>query len=345
MSTFSKKITHWYKQNKRELPWRKTQNPYLIWVSEIILQQTRVAQGYDYYERFVERFPNYQSLAQAPEKEVLNYWQGLGYYSRARNMHKAAQSIKDRFPSTYKDVLALKGVGDYTAAAICSFAYNLPHATVDGNVYRVLSRYFGISTPIDSTSGQKEFKALAQELLCKEDPAQHNQAIMEFGALQCTPKSPKCDDCPLNESCIALSEGLIDNLPYKAKKIKTKHRYFYYFYATTPTALYLHKREKKDIWQGLYEFPLIEMQTPVSLEELLKHSDLSKWIQTSQEVHFTLKAENVKHILSHQTLHTTLYQVALPEESKSLEGFIKITHEELKDYPLSRLTEILLKKL
>lgn len=345
MSTFSKKIIQWYNQNKRELPWRETKDPYLIWVSEIILQQTRVAQGYAYYERFVKRFPNYISLASAEEKEVLNYWQGLGYYSRARNMHQAAQSIKGEFPALYPEVLALKGVGEYTAAAICSFAYNMPYATVDGNVYRVLSRYFGIETAIDSTTGQKEFKALAQTLLSKKEPGQHNQAIMEFGALQCTPKSPKCEDCPLNESCIALANNQIEQLPFKAKKIKTTHRYFNYFYATTNTHLYIKKREKKDIWQGLYELPLIETSKPVTLHELFETSELTTWLAKNKAPEFTVKAENIKHILSHQTLHATLYKLQLAEEQTSFTDFICIPHESLKDYPLPRLIEILLKKV
>ena len=209
MNNFSKTLLDWYAENKRDLPWRNTTDPYLIWISEIILQQTRVAQGYEYFLRFIKRFPDVASLAAASEDEVMKYWQGLGYYSRARNLHAAAQSMKGVFPKTYAEVRALKGVGDYTAAAICSFAYDMPYAVVDGNVYRVLSRYFGIDIPIDSTEGKKTFTTLAEEMLDKSRPADYNQAIMDFGAVRCTPQSPDCLFCPLSGSCQALSEGKV----------------------------------------------------------------------------------------------------------------------------------------
>lgn len=213
MNIFSGTLLDWYAENKRDLPWRNTTDPYLIWISEIILQQTRVAQGYEYFLRFIKRFPDVVSLAAASEDEVMKYWQGLGYYSRARNLHAAAKSMKGTFPKTYAEVRALKGVGDYTAAAICSFAYDMPYAAVDGNVYRVLSRYFGIDVPIDSTEGKKTFTALAGEVLDKSRPADYNQAIMDFGAVQCTPQSPNCLFCPLSGSCRALSEGKVQQLP------------------------------------------------------------------------------------------------------------------------------------
>ena len=230
MNEFTKTIVEWYEENKRELPWRESADPYLIWISEIILQQTRVAQGYDYFLRFIKRFPDVQTLAAADEDEVMKYWQGLGYYSRARNLHAAAKSMNGVFPKTYPEVLALKGVGEYTAAAICSFAYGMPYAVVDGNVYRVLSRYFGIDTPIDSTEGKKLFAALADEMLDKKHPAVYNQGIMDFGAIQCTPQSPNCLFCPLAGGCSALSKGLMTKLPVKQHKTKTTNRYFNYIY-------------------------------------------------------------------------------------------------------------------
>lgn len=239
MNIFSEKLIAWYAENKRELPWRDTTDPYIIWISEIILQQTRVAQGYDYFLRFIHRFPNVTALAEAPEDEVMKCWQGLGYYSRARNLHVAAKSMNGVFPATYEGVRALKGVGDYTAAAICSSAYGMPYAVVDGNVYRVLSRYFGIDTPVDSTEGKKLFAALADEMMDKSQPAVYNQAIMDFGAIQCTPQSPNCLFCPLVDSCSALKEGTITKLPVKQHKTKTTNRYFNYIYVRVGACTYL----------------------------------------------------------------------------------------------------------
>ena len=242
MNIFSEKLIAWYAENKRELPWRDTTDPYIIWISEIILQQTRVAQGYDYFLRFIHRFPNVTALAEAPEDEVMKCWQGLGYYSRARNLHAAAKSMNGVFPATYEEVRALKGVGDYTAAAICSSAYGMPYAVVDGNVYRVLSRYFGIDTPVDSTEGKKLFAALADEMMDKSQPAVYNQAIMDFGAIQCTPQSPNCLFCPLVDSCSALKEGTITKLPVKQHKTKTTNRYFIYMYVWARVPIYINGR-------------------------------------------------------------------------------------------------------
>ena len=227
MNEFAEKIVAWYAGNKRELPWRDTEDPYVIWISEIILQQTRVAQGYDYFQRFIRRFPDVRALAEADEDEVMRYWQGLGYYSRARNLHEAAKGMNGVFPTAYEGVRALKGVGEYTAAAICSFAYGMPYAVVDGNVYRLLSRYFGIDTPIDSAEGKKLFAALAEEMLDKSRPAIYNQAVMDFGAMQCTPRSPGCLSCPLAEGCSAWREGRVEQLPVKRHKTKTSDRYFH----------------------------------------------------------------------------------------------------------------------
>ena len=272
MNQFAPLLIDWYEHNKRELPWRQTQDPYKIWISEVILQQTRVAQGYDYYCRFIERFPDFHALAQADEDEVMKYWQGLGYYSRARNLHEAARSIdsQEYFPKTYAEVRALKGVGEYTAAAICSIAYDMPYAVVDGNVYRVLSRYFGIDTPIDSTEGKKLFAALADEMLDKKHPAVYNQGIMDFGAIQCTPQSPDCLFCPLVGSCSALSKGLVAKLPVKQHKTKTTNRYFNYIYVRAGAYTFINKRTGNDIWKNLFELPLIE--TPTALSEVCNRS-------------------------------------------------------------------------
>lgn len=269
MNNFGRILIEWYQDNRRDLPWRRTKNPYLIWISEIILQQTRVAQGYDYYQRFVKRFPDVFSLADADEDEVMKYWQGLGYYSRARNLHAAARSMAEAggFPKTYKEVLALKGVGEYTAAAICSFAYGMPYAVVDGNVYRVLSRWLGIETPIDSTEGKRIFAEVAAELLDKAQPGLYNQAIMDFGALQCTPVSPNCMFCPFIDTCVARQKGLVDTLPVKLHKAKVTNRYFNYIYVRMGAHTLINKRTGNDIWKNLYELPLIETESEVPEEK------------------------------------------------------------------------------
>ena len=271
---FSKALVSWYLQNKRDLPWRETTNPYCIWLSEIILQQTRVDQGLAYYLKFVKNFPTVFDLARADEEEILKLWQGLGYYSRARNLHTSAKYIIDElegvFPTNYKSLLKLKGVGDYTASAIASICFDEPTAVVDGNVYRVLARYFGIATPINSTSGIKEFKKLAQELIDVKNPANHNQAIMEFGARMCKPQNPDCTICPLNDSCIALQKKEVKNLPIKDKKVKVRKRYFNYLVViTSDKKTILRKREGKGIWQNLYEFPLIETQVVIDKVDLI----------------------------------------------------------------------------
>lgn len=300
---FTERIQKWYDENKRDLPWRNTKNPYHIWISEIILQQTQVVQGLGYYCRFIETFPTVETLANAPLEQVLKVWQGLGYYSRARNLHEAAQQIvaSGSFPSNYDAIRSLKGVGDYTASAIASFAFGLCTATVDGNVYRVLSRYFGIDLPIDKGEGQRYFKALASELIDCDTPARFNQAVMEFGALYCTPKGYNCTNCPLNEGCIAASQGNVDQLPYKAGKIKMRKRYFHYiFIVLSDGRMLLFQRKAKDIWQGLFEPYLVE--TPSSLYEpdaVMK--------QLSHQGNLVILSEVKKHILSHQHLFTTFY--------------------------------------
>lgn len=341
---FTYRLLHWYSLNKRDLPWRATQNAYHIWLSEIILQQTRVAQGLPYYLRFVEQFPDVVSLAKADESSILKLWQGLGYYSRARNLHAAAKEIqtlhKGVFPKDYDKIRALKGIGDYTAAAIASFAFNKSHAVVDGNVYRVLSRVFGIETPIDSTSGKKEFAQLAQELLPIKNVAAYNQAIMEFGAVQCVPANPHCDSCCLNDICIANKSNSVKQLPVKAKKTKQRHRYFNYLLLEHKNKIILHKRGSGDIWQGLYEFPLIETQKAVSEKQLLQSADF-KQILCQTKFTLTRVSSTTKHILSHQILHARFYhftlQNKLPLSSKKKYIVVKI--EDINKHALPRLID------
>ena len=318
MNIFSGTLLDWYAENKRDLPWRNTTDPYLIWISEIILQQTRVAQGYEYFLRFIKRFPDVVSLAAASEDEVMKYWQGLGYYSRARNLHAAAKSMKGTFPKTYAEVRALKGVGDYTAAAICSFAYDMPYAAVDGNVYRVLSRYFGIDVPIDSTEGKKTFTALAGEVLDKSRPADYNQAIMDFGAVQCTPQSPNCLFCPLSGSCRALSEGKVQQLPVKQHRTKTTNRYFNYIYVRMGAHTLIHKRTEDDIWKNLFELPLVETEKDLSEEEFLACPQFHALFAEGEVRMVRILLRGVKHVLSHRVIYTNFYEVTLPDNRAPL---------------------------
>lgn len=344
MNILTRTLLDWYAENKRELPWRETADPYLIWISEIILQQTRVAQGYDYFLRFVRRFPDVATLAAASEEEVMKYWQGLGYYSRARNLHAAAKSMNGVFPKTYREVRALKGVGDYTAAAICSIAYNMPYAVVDGNVYRVLSRYFGIDTPIDSAEGKKVFAALAEEMLDKSSPATYNQAIMDFGAIQCTPQSPACMFCPLADSCAALAAGKVSKLPVKAHKTKTSNRYFNYIYVRMGACTFIHKRTEDDIWKNLFELPLIESDREWTEEEFLQSPAFRSLIATGETPVVRAVVRNVKHVLSHRIIYASFYEVELPEGSRSFSGYQRIPAGDLEHYPVSKLIHAFLKK-
>lgn len=344
MNDFSKILLGWYAEHKRDLPWRNSTDPYRIWISEIILQQTRVVQGYTYFLRFVERFPDVQSLASASEDEVMKYWQGLGYYSRARNLHAAARSMQGVFPTSYEGVRALKGVGDYTAAAICSFAYGLPYAVVDGNVYRVLARYFGIDTPIDSTEGKKMFAALADELLDKAHPADYNQAMMDFGAVQCTPQAPDCLFCPLADSCRARVQGQVLQLPVKQHKTKTTNRYFNYIYVRTGAYTLLHKRTENDIWKNLFELPLIEAERDWSVEEFLASPQLHSLLAEGEQPVFHPLQRGVKHVLSHRVIYTNFYEVILPEGSVSFPGYLRVRMEDLENYAVSRLVHAFLEK-
>ena len=342
---FRQALATWYQSNKRDLPWRHTTDPYIIWISEIILQQTQVVQGLGYFNRFIERFPNVKSLAEAPLDEVLKLWQGLGYYSRARNLHASAQQIMiqfhGEFPTEHAQVLSLKGIGEYTAAAICSFAYQQPFATIDGNVYRVLARYFGIDTPIDSTEGKKLFSVLATELLDREHPDTHNQAMMEFGALQCTPSSPNCDACPLQNSCIAYNHKRITELPKKTGKTSVRARYFNYIFMNLDTKTYLHQRGPKDIWQGLYEFPLIETTQATNVEELLK-SEPFQTLTDGQSFTILGTSPTKKHVLSHQHIFAQCIHIQLDKKATALNQYTEIDLKNLHDYPTSRLMELFL---
>lgn len=336
MADFHRLTIDWYRQNKRDLPWRNTKNPYKIWLSEIILQQTRVEQGLNYFLKFTTNYPTIFDLAKADEQQILNDWQGLGYYSRARNLHFTAQKIVNEyngiFPTNYLEILKLKGIGEYTAAAIASFSFNLPHAVVDGNVYRVLSRVFDISTPIDSTEGKKEFFALANELIDKNNPAEYNQSIMEFGAMHCTPVNPKCSDCPLVSKCLAFSNHSINERPVKSKKIKTKDRYFHYAIFEQESKIFIHKRTDKDIWQHLFQFPLIETDHQKSKNEI---NEIFNDQYNLSPIH---SSESVKHILSHQKIHAQFhYFNSFP--SSILKDWVVIQKSEIDDYPLPRLID------
>lgn len=335
---FSTKLTNWYNINKRDFPWRNTKNPYFIWLSEIILQQTRTSQGLPYYLAFTKNFPTVFDLAKAEETKVLKLWQGLGYYSRARNLHFSAKYIVDncngKLPGTYKELLQLKGVGDYTASAIASICYNENTAVVDGNVYRVLSRFFNIKTAINSTSGIKEFKLLAQELLPKNNTGLYNQAIMDFGATICTPKKPKCDRCIFNDSCIALQKNKVHELPIKTNKTKIKKRYFNYLVILNKSnETIINKRTGKGIWQSLYEFPLLETESEITKNELINN----KFYQslTSQSNIINLQLFNKKviiHKLSHQHIYTNFWIINTTAKLPK-----PIPFNEIENYPVSTL--------
>lgn len=328
---FAATLLQWFKNNGRSLPWRETKDAYAIWLSEVILQQTRIAQGMSYWKRFMAQWPTVNDLAAAMEDEVLKAWQGLGYYSRARNLHTAAQQVVELggFPQTFKELKTLKGVGDYTAAAIASIAFGEPVAVVDGNVYRVLSRYFGIDTPIDSTEGKKEFQALAQSLLPINEPADYNEAIMDFGATQCTPNSPHCSACPFCETCVAFREQRINELPVKSKKVKQRERHFTYLYIEYEGKIAVHQRGAGDIWQGLWEFPQAEQLTS---------SEDSAWENEAQ-----LLQKRVKHILTHQILLADIYLWRPKNRPQLPSEFIWIEKQDLENYALPRLIEILIK--
>lgn len=335
------RLFSWYDGHCRDLPWRSTRNPYYIWISEIILQQTRVAQGYDYFVRFIERFPTVEALAVAPEDEVMRLWQGLGYYSRARNLHHAAKWIVSmgHFPDTYDAIRSLRGVGDYTAAAIASFAFDIPKAAVDGNVCRVWSRVFGIDEPIDSVRGKKLIVEAAQALLPVEQAAKYNQAVMEFGALQCVSRNPDCTVCPLAHKCMALAQDRVEGLPVKSHKVKVTSRYLTYLYIHTDEALLLHKRTADDIWKNLYELPLVETSEPIGAEAFFATEEFSQWHKMLPHYAYRGSVEGVKHVLSHRVLHATFHDLEVQGVLPSPEGFVLVPFGELHRYALPRLIE------
>lgn len=325
---FAATVISWFRQNGRDLPWRQTRDPYAIWLSEVILQQTRIEQGRPYWERFMKRWPTVEALAAATEDEVLRQWQGLGYYSRARNLLTAARQVTSQggFPSTFKELLTLKGVGTYTAAAIASIAFDEPVAVVDGNVYRVLARYFGISTPINSTEGKKEFALLAQSLLPPKEPAAYNQALMDFGAMQCTPASPACHHCPLMETCSACQQGNVSSLPVKLRTLKVKERHFSYIYIRYKGQTALRRRPSGDIWQGLYE-PLLIEDGVLDMEPV------------------RLLRQNVKHVLTHRVIYADFW-LWQPELLPTLpDGYFWIDECDLSQYAVPRLVELLLNEV
>ena len=336
---FNNLLIDWYNNHKRDLPWRHTKDAYKIWLSEVMLQQTRVAQGLPYYEKFVERYPTVYDMAQADEQEILTLWQGLGYYSRARNMHAAAKTVKDNysgiFPNNYTDILSLKGVGEYTAAAIASFAFDLPHPVVDGNVYRVISRLFAIKEPINKPLGQKAIRAAVSEIFDAKRPALFNQAIMEFGALHCTPKKPLCTFCPLQDNCLAYEKGLVNTLPHKEGKTKVKNVVHSYLYFQHKENTYIEKRES-GIWQNLHQFPLAEENLTPS--ELIEMANLLIENKVSLEIGPSF---STTHLLSHRKIAAHFYTIYVDKKpifSKS--NIFEIDLEQMGAiYPTSVLTQ------
>ncbi len=338
-SEFALTLLKWFQENGRELPWRETRDPYAIWLSEIILQQTRVQQGWAYWERFMRHWPTVEELAAATEDEVLREWQGLGYYSRARNLHTAARQIVEMgaFPDNYEQIRSLKGVGDYTAAAIASMAFDLPTAVVDGNVYRVLARHFGISTPINSTEGKKEFALLAQQLLPERQAAAYNQAIMDFGAIQCTPQSPRCLLCPLQESCSALRENRIEELPVKLRKLEVKERRLTYIYIRCNGQTAIRRRGKGDIWHGLWE--------PYLIDETDEESVFSNPLLQDNASGLSLLKKDFRHVLTHRVLYCDFYLLQTDTKPVLPDGYKWIDENSLGQYALPRMVELLVEML
>lgn len=340
-------LINWYEENHRDLPWRNNPSPYEVWISEVILQQTRVNQGMDYYLHFTKKWPTVNDLAQASEEEVLKMWQGLGYYSRARNLHHCAKQVveqyKGEFPSDFEKLKQLKGIGNYTAAAIASIAYNLPHAVVDGNVYRVLARLFDINTPININEGQKLFAQLADELLNRNQPGLHNQALMEFGALQCTPKNPNCLLCPLQAQCLAFAHQTVMLRPVKLAKTKISTRYFNYLILRINDGLYLHKRSDNDIWKNLYDFPCIESQKPMTVEEVIASETFLQLIENNP---FTIiKSSPIfTHKLTHRTILAHFIEIKLEKELLQIQtnDLFLARETELGSFPIPRLIDLYL---
>lgn len=341
---FSKELMAWYDPQARPLPWKAIKDPYKIWLSEIILQQTRVVQGLPYYVKFIEAFPTIVHLAEAEDDKVMKLWEGLGYYSRARNMLAAARQVVSEhqggFPSSYPEILQLKGIGPYTAAAIASFAYDLPYAVVDGNVYRVLARFFGIDTPIDSTAGKKQFAILAQQCLDKSQPGRYNQAIMDFGASLCKPKSPNCQSCPLQRKCRAWQEELIDLLPVKAKKLKKRTRYFYFLDVEAQQQTILQKRRGKDIWHSLYQFPLIETEGSLDSLAALRETPVWQSVLGDVEVNIASRSKVFQQVLTHQKIQAVFLKIELTELPEILsESYFCLPTAEIRQYAFPKIID------
>jgi A/G-specific adenine glycosylase len=344
---FTKILTKWYDKNKRDLPWRRTSDPYRIWVSEIILQQTRIEQGWDYYLRFIEKFPDVRSLAAAEEEDVLKLWQGLGYYSRARNMYAAAGQIMSLhhgvFPSTFDEIRNLKGIGDYTAAAISSICFGIPAPVVDGNVLRLFSRFFGIKEAVDSQKGKNAVLEKAKELIGHRHPGDFNQSIMEFGALQCKPV-PDCKVCPLKSGCVAFQLDHVSDFPFKSKKQGQRTRYFNYLFITTGKgknrSVFLNKRTGKDIWKNLFDFPLIETKKAISFEMLILQKEWTEFFR-GKKVTLLKESKIYRHILTHQIIVAKFYHLEISSEPGL--PFQEVTINDLGKYPVPRLIDRYLK--
>ena len=347
MSILHDTLINWYDENHRDLPWRHDPTPYEVWLSEVILQQTRVNQGMDYYLRFVEKWPTVSALANASEEEVLKMWQGLGYYSRARNLHKCAKQVVEHyhgeFPADYEQLKKLQGIGNYTAAAIASIAFNLPQAVVDGNVYRVLARLFDIDTPINNNESPKTFARLADELLNREQPGLHNQALMEFGALHCTPKNPNCLLCPLQAQCLAFAHQTVMQRPVKLQKTKVTTRYFNYLVIRIKDSIYLHKRCGNDIWKNLYDFPCIESEQPLSADEVVATEQFKQLIGNKT---FTLTKVSpvLTHKLTHRTILAQFIEIKLEQKLLQIEtkGLFLTRETDLGSFPIPRLIDLYL---
>ena len=340
-------LNNWYLEHRRDLPWRHQPSPYQVWLSEVILQQTRVNQGLDYYLRFIERWPTVEALAQATEEEVLKMWQGLGYYSRARNLHQCARQVVEEydgsFPADFDQLRRLKGIGDYTAAAIASIAFDLPCAVVDGNVYRVLSRLFDIDTPININEGQHRFAQLADELLDRKQPGLHNQALMEFGALHCTPKNPACLICPLQAQCLAFERQTVMQRPVKLQKTKVSTRYLNYLVIRFEGKVYLHRRSGNDIWKNLYDFPCIESSEPMGVEQVVASEE---FVQLIGDKPFTISkvSPNFTHKLTHRTLMAQFIEIKLEQKLLQIEtkDLFLTSESDLGNYPIPRLIDLYL---
>lgn len=342
MRKIAEKLTEWYLQNKRDLPWRKTRDPYKIWLSEIIFQQTRIDQGLAYYQRFVSRYPDIHQLAMAEEEEVLKMWQGLGYYSRARNLLETAKKISfdcnGVFPASFREIKALKGVGDYTAAAIASIAFDVPVPVVDGNVLRVITRLFNIRTPIDSLQGKKEVKHKMEQLISDQNPGDFNQAVMELGALVCKPQRVLCDQCVLNKYCKALQMNSVSELPMKQKKVEVRHRYFHYFVLNSGEMVLIRKRTGNDIWKNLFDFPMIETTNKSDLKKI--HHRFAGMYQLMGKYDL-LETKSITHLLTHRKLHVTFSHYKLYPDAKinlsADENLRWVSIDELNNFPFPQL--------